>query len=116
MSKRIIEVYVAAVCLGATLLIMISASNFFRSRLATLQSQSETRIALAGYQAAPNLGNEEFQRELRAYKKNGLDYDAAREYLWFLSTVLAGHIFLLVATEVFFWRLARRRYFTTRSE
>jgi len=109
MSRRIIEVYVAAICFTATVSILLSAPQFFRARHATRESQVDVQVALAGYKAAGlDSAREILDKELSTYKKNELDYDAQRESLLLTGAVMAGHVALLFVAEVIFWKRSRR--------
>jgi hypothetical protein len=56
MSRRIIEVYIATVCLAVTLSILFSAHSFFRSRRAALWAKGDADVELAGYKALAATG------------------------------------------------------------
>ena len=109
MSRRIIEVYLAAVCFAVTISILLSAHSFFLSRRAAFWAKGDADRELAGLSASGGNGDRApLDKAMKQMNEFGLAYESEREYLWFACAVLAGHVFLLVAAEVIFWRRSRR--------
>jgi hypothetical protein len=120
MSRRIIEIYVAAVCFAATLSVLLTAPHFFRARLENESAQSDLRYGLVGLEALTaskvSDGGEQLRvvdKQMARAKKAEMDYNTRREYLLLAGAVLAGHVVFLVAAEVIFWRRTRGRITAT---
>lgn len=103
MSRRIIEVYVAAICFAATLSILLSAPHFFRARHAAFYAEGELP-GLAGRYASDS---DRFDKELARLREDHEDYEVQRETLLLTGAVMAGHLVLLVIAEAIFRRRSR---------
>jgi hypothetical protein len=109
MGRRIVEVYVAAVCFAATVSILLAAPHFFLARRVTAQALASAQM-WSSSSAASHLesDHDRFEKEAERGETALSEYRAHRDYGFFVAGLIAGHVLLLIAFEVILWPRSQR--------